>query len=496
MNIKFTPKYLNGLLCGSVFAGASIVANKKQEEVKELTDIDFNLKLLESKLKNAKAAKNIYFADIMKSAKSKFDLDLNHLASCANYYSEPYHIVKSQNALFRFDIKTGEIIAVEKENQIYNLKDDFVTSLEPKLIKNDKEAFWYREKLLSADMKTTTLDGKPIMQYKFKPSKIEGEFEVAETDQCGKEYKIGLSEYDKKYNNYIEKHFTSPDGVVTDYVFSDDLIGNRYLYYKITDKDKNVLYKSEKKFKILSYNHFQSSTNGVVYDIVFENDRVIVEKLDGSGEKIEYKIKQYTFKEYEGLEDIIYKMIQNETLYNKLKNHEITLGELAFQKGVIEEFCVDKNLIGILKTLSGEEWFALKKSNVHTVNMSLDRDVAHSIGNGIELGEYNCYLSILEHEIGHEKSHALNLEKDEELKQIYEQEKNAFTTHFPNIAVKQAEYFIKNAMKIGLGETTAEANLIINCPQNWQGAGSRTLFLQQNFPRTIAYVAKRYEELY
>lgn len=459
-------------------------------------NIKFKLKLLESGLKNSKAVKNIYFADIMKSAKNKFDLDLNYLGAYANSYQELYHILKSQNALFRFDTKTGEIVTVEKENQIYNLKNNFVTSIEPKLIKNDKEAFLDDEKLLSAEIKTTTLDGKPIIQYKFKPSKIEGEFEVAETDQCGKEYKIGLSEYDKKYNKYIEKHFTSPDGVVTDYVFSDDLIGNRYLYYKITDKDNNVLYKSEKKFKILSYNHFQSSTNGVVYDIVFENDRVIVEKLDGSGEKVEYKIKQYTFKEYEGLEKIINKSVQNDELYNKLKNQETTLGELAIQEGIIDKFCVDKSLIDTLKKLSGEEWFALKKSKVYTINLSLDKDIAHSIGNGIELGRHNLLLSTLEHEIGHEKSKALHLENDEQLKQIYEQEKNSFTTHFPDIAVKQAEYFIKNAMKIGFGETTAEANLIINCAQNWQDAGSRTLFLQQNFPRTIAYVAKRYEELY
>lgn len=520
--------------------GKDFIKSNIHESIKSTEELDFKLQILEYGLKTPKAGKNIYFTEIIKTAenieeaqkmlehvekygilpqtrnsfnnnygknktdtmldgvadvKNKFNLNLNYLGSYANSYNEPYHILKSQNALFRFDTKTGEIVTVEKENQIYNLKDNFVTSVVPKRIKKDKNAFLDDEKLLSGEIKTSSLDGTLLNQYQFRQSKIEGEFEVEETSQSGKKYKIGLAEVDKKGGKHIEKHFTSPDGIVTDYVFADNKKGNRYLYYKITDKDNNVLYKSEKKFKTLSDHHFQSSNNGVVYDIVIEKDRVKVNKLDGSGASVEYKIKEFSRDDCKNMEKLYSECAQDDNLQKKLKAKEITYGEIAIEKGIIEKFCIDKKLMSTLKNLSGEEWFALKKSAVYTINRSLDKDTAHSIGNGIELGEKNLNLSTLEHEIGHEKADALDLENDEQLKQIYEQEKRAFTTHFPDIAAKQAGYFMRNIMANGFSETMAETNLIINCAQNWEDIGTRTMFLQQNFPKTIAYIAKRYEEL-
>lgn len=640
MNIRFNPKYLKSLLCGSAITAISVATNTKQEEIKKLTDrefvqmqteiqkkklklnrnnrhifesiqvnkyniqilnklmennsdfykfydtlngidnihsakfleyelnnqkeineilgnsfirlnihksinnprdLEFKLKLLEYGLKTPKIGKNAYFADIIRTAqnmdealrildhvekygilpntrenfnsnygqdktdrmlegiakaKKEFDLNLNYLNPYANSYKEPYHILKNQNTSFRFDTKTGEIVTVEKENQIYNLKDNFVTSVTPKKIKKDEKAFFDDEKLLSGKIETKTIDGRIINRHQFKQSKIEGEFEVTEIAQTGKEYKIALAEFDKYGGKHVEKHFTSPDGTHTDYVFADDKKGNRYFYYKITDKDKNVLYKSEKKFKTLSNNHFQSSTNGVVYDILIEKNCVKVKKLDGSGESVEYKIKEFTKEDYNNIEKVLSELSQDDELYNKLKAREITMGEIALKKGLIDKFCVDKKLINTLKNLSGEEWFALKNSNVFAIKFSPEKDTAHSIGNCIELGKDNLQLSTLEHEIGHEKSNALDLKNDNQLIQIYEQEKCSFTTRFPDIAVKQAGYFLRNLIANGFGETTAETNLIINCAQDWNDVGSRTMFLQQNFPKTIAYIAKKYEELY
>ena len=84
---------------------------------------------------------------------------------------------------------------------------------------------------------------------------------------------------------------------------------------------------------------------------------------------------------------------------------------------------------------------------------------------------------------------------NQELKQIYEYEKNLFIKTLPDIAIRQAEYFLMNSPK-SLGEVLAETNLIINAPQKWNGIGTRTMFLQQYFPKTIAFIAKEYEKLY
>ena len=635
MNIKFNSKYLKSLLCGSAFAAASVAANTKYEEIKELNnaefaqkkvevqkkksklnknnrcifenlrinkyniqilnrlmesnsnffnlyntldginniysakfleyelnnqkeinevlgnfirmnvhkqintseDLEWKLQFLEYGLKNPKAGRNAYFSDIIKSAKNmdealsmlnhvekygimpktredfnknygndkanrmleriaeakkKYNLNLNYLASYANSYKEPYHILKSQNTLFRFDKKTGEIVTVEKENQIYNLKDNFVTSVTPKKIKIDERAFLDDEKLLSGEIETTTMSGNMINKHQFKPSKIKGEFEVTETAQNGKEYKIGLTELDKKGGKHIEKHFTSPDGTVTDYVFADDKKGNRFLYYKITDKDKNVLYETTKKFKVLSKNHFQSSTNGVLYDIVFNDDRVIVTK---GNQKVEYKIKEFTKQDYKNIEDLQYKHLKDKDLKKKLEDGEITIGEIVQEKGIIDKYVIDKKLVKTLKNLSGEEWFALKNSKVYAINFSLQKYVAHSIGNHIEVGNDNNMLSTIEHELGHEKDNVLDLKNDETLRQIYEEEKKQFTTTMPDIVIRQAGYFLRDTMANGLGETCAEANLITNCAQEWDDVGSRTMFLQQNFPKTIAYIANKHKEL-
>ncbi len=137
----------------------------------------------------------------------------------------------------------------------------------------------------------------------------------------------------------------------------------------------------------------------------------------------------------------------------------------------------------------------LKNADVYALISSHNKDSAYSQGNLVEVGSKNNLLSVFEHEIGHEKSKAIKLDEDKKLKQIYEYEKKLFTTNLPDIAVKQAGYFLRNVMANGLRETCAEANLIINAPQCWKDIGSRTMFLQRYFPRTIAYLADKYKDL-
>lgn len=517
--------------------GECFIKSDVHRSINTPEELDFKVKFIEYGLANPDAGSNIYFADIAKEAnnmdealamlkhtqkyglmpsdrknfqqrfgektaekmldeaaeaKTRFNLNLDYIAPYANTYKEPFHIIKSRDTLFRFDPKTAEIITLEKENQIYNLKNNTVTTLTPQLIKEDEKAFLDDKKLLKAKVETKTLDGRHINLHQFKKSKIKGEFEVEEISQNGKTYKTGLAELDRKGGKHIEKHFTSQDGTVTDYVFADDKKGNRYLYYKITDKDNNVLYKSEKNFKVLSDNHFQSSTNGILYDIVFTKDKVKVTK---NNETIEFAIKEYTKQDYKNIEELVKECMRDSEIKDKLDTRQTTFGEIAVQKGIIDKFTIDKKLIKTLKNLSGEEWFALKNSNIYSINNSQEKDTAHSLGNQIEVSSDNNLFSTIEHEIGHEKYNTLKLDKDEALKQIYEYEKNQFTTTMPDLAVAQAGYFLRNLMSNGLAETAAESNLITNIPQAWEKTGSRTLFLQKNFPKTIAYIANKYQEL-
>ena len=84
---------------------------------------------------------------------------------------------------------------------------------------------------------------------------------------------------------------------------------------------------------------------------------------------------------------------------------------------------------------------------------------------------------------------------DEDLKKIYEYERMLFVANVPGFAVEQAGYFLKDITSKGILETAAEANLIINAPVKWKNLGTRTIFLQQYFPKTIAYIANKYRTL-
>lgn len=515
------------------------ILNSEFYNLKTQEQLDFKKSFLDCGIKNPEIGRNDYFAEILNKAenmdeakkmlehvqkygfmpskrydlekeyggniadkmleeiskvKDKYNLNLQNFYPLANTYNEPYKIYNSINSLFRFDPKTGEIVTLEKENQNYNFKNNTVTTVTPRLIKQDEEAFLDSNKLLEANIETRTFDGNFINQYEFKRSKIKGEFEINEISQDGKKYKIGLSEYDKKKGKHIEKHLTSLDGTNTDYIYADDKKGNRYFYYKITDKDEKVLYRSEKKFKVLSPNHFLSTTDGLSFDILYEKDRIIITKLDESGDKIEYKIKDYTEKDYINLNEFSIDAESKEEA--KLLNKELFLGDLAAEEGLIEKYTVDKKIVNILKNLSGEEWFSLANSNVLTLISDIEKKTAHSLGKGIQISPDEMRFSTLEHEIGHEKFNQLRLYQDEELLKIYGQEKDLFLTNLPDIATKQPGYFIRDMMSNGFSETAAEANLIVNAPQQWESIGSRTMFLQQYFPRTIAYIANSYKELY
>ena len=176
---------------------------------------------------------------------------------------------------------------------------------------------------------------------------------------------------------------------------------------------------------------------------------------------------------------------------------EIYLGELAEEKGLIEKFTVDKKFVNILKKLSGEEWFSLANSNVLALISDVEKKTAYSLGRGIQISLDEMRFTTLEHEIGHEKFNQLKLYQDEKLRKIYNEEKDLFLTNLPNLATQQAGYFMRDVISTGLSETVAEINLIVNSSQQeWTDIGSRTMFLQQYFPRTIAYVANKCQELY
>ena len=60
---------------------------------------------------------------------------------------------------------------------------------------------------------------------------------------------------------------TSLDGTRTQYKYKDDPKGDRYLHYKITDKEGKVLMDNKKTFTVVSDNEFKSTFNDKSYSM-------------------------------------------------------------------------------------------------------------------------------------------------------------------------------------------------------------------------------------
>lgn len=421
--------------------------------------------------------------------KEKYNLNLDHLSQTDYKKNTDLIYFTTRNKIdFLFD-KNGNLLSFEKDNTIHNLANNTSYKINPKKIKIAKDAVFDRENLYSADFEEFNANNKSVKKS-FHESKIKGEFELEEISLKDK-YKLALAEFDKKNGKHIEKHFTSLDGTTTDYVYASDKKGNYYFYQKITDKDKKVLFENEKKFKVLGDNHFLSTTNGVEYDIKFDSEKIVIKNLN-SNEKIEYKIKNYSDKDYQRISTNVSLDLQDKKIRPQLLKRTLFIGDLLLERGLIEKHTIDKKLVKNLKQLSGDEWFNIHKANVYAINSS--KNISQSLGKIIEIEKNDANLAAIEHELGHEKGNYLRLFDDEELKRIYQEEKLQLTTNLPKLVVNQPAYFLRDGLR-GLAETMAEANLVINTTQEFKDFGSRTFFFQQYFPRTIAYIGNKFKEM-
>ena len=392
--------------------------------------------------------------------------------------------------VFRFDSTTGNLVSIVVNNTVMNpelstkITSRSTTKQDPlfKAVGKSQDVPNFREIVISKQ------NGKEISTETLEESPVKGEYEIYQTYPDGNRYKIGLAEYDNNGGKHIEKTLTALDGSKTNYIYADDKDGNRFLHYNITDKDGNVTFKTEKKFKVLSENHYQTSNDNEHYDIEIKDDKIITTKLDSNKEKtdkvVEYKLVDFSDEDYQK----IYKNFNG--------TDESTLTEALKNAGYGN--IVDRKLLPLLKQLSGDEWFALNKNTEYIIRHKTEPLGAFAGINCIVVGDKineNGILATIEHEIGHEKFVHLKLNEDTELQRIYNEERTNFINSFPKENIDSIDYFLndnKYGLR-GLNETCAETNQLINVPQSFDGIKDRTIILQQFFPKTIAYIANKYK---
>ena len=229
------------------------------------------------------------------------------------------------------------------------------------------------------------------------------------------------STIDAQGNIKVEKDFTSVDGTRTRFQSLEDDNGNRRSFYKITDKDGNVLLDRVQTFTVLGENKFQSSLNGKSWDIEYKDDNTVTVKDNQTG-----KIKT------------------------------IPLGDKITPE--------DRNtMLNILKSLSGEQLLIMDENNIDSLIWGGDDEFSNTWMNNAywNSSEKKIYfggntisttqeeflqrnLPTLYHEYGHFIDAMTAKETDnaasqsERLKKIFEEE----FAGFKQIATTEEEIFI------------------------------------------------------
>ena len=89
-----------------------------------------------------------------------------------------------------------------------------------------------------------------------------------------------------------------------------------------------------------------------------------------------------------------------------------------------------------------------------------------------------------------------SLRDDKKFQKIYDEERKNFLKEFPTNEREHINYFIADEAlpgrpKQGKNETIAETNALLNTYQTTNVLGIRTQYLQQHFPKTIAYLSAK-----
>lgn len=289
---------------------------------------------------------------------------------------------------------------------------------------------------------------------------VDGKYEIWRKDANGHKYKIGIAEKTPNGTIIIEKALTSKDGIRTQYVYIEDISGQRISQTRIIDKNGNIILDNKQKFKQIDENHFTSTENGVKYDIQYFEDRVVVTK-------------------------------------NNSESVEISIGN----NGSNTEGILSKELLPILKQMPGSIYFKIKKYGLKKIGKEIDfvdeQNAHYSLNKNLislsnELSTKD-EIFVLMHELGHYIDYSEGIHTNKELLKIYERERKALFDSSTPSEINALDYFVQiNHINNGgaITELIAEVNALLHTSNNASRLELRGQYLQQYFPETFAFIAR------
>lgn len=378
------------------------------------------------------------------------DLNVRSVENLTEYTDEKGEKYRIQEA---YDLKTNTVSKVR-----YDMVEISQVDENGNKLKTFQPTYELRSKMKE--------DGTMISREYSRPSKVKG---VNTVDVLTENGLKTLSDATKKKSGKVavKKDMESLDGTRTQYKYKDDPKGNRYMHYKITTKEGEVLLDNKKTFEVVSDNEFRSTFNDKSYTMKVQGDKLTV--TCDQDEK---------------------------------KTATIDLGKVQGDK--------DK-IIASLKRLSGDELLEMSETIDNIVGMENELDSYYKpTDRSLHSGED---LFIVLHELGHAKdfknadmkspiqmlqSIDKMISQNKEVQEIYNKEKQAFNEAFPDLQREHVDYFINTLTHYsgptgGLKETVAEGNAIHNTPLTNELLTLRTQYLQQYFPRTMAKLDEMYQ---
>lgn len=299
--------------------------------------------------------------------------------------------------------------------------------------------------------------GNIIEKINTERSEINGIYNIKEIYPNGKVKVISSGSVDKKTGiESVKKDMTSLDGTRTQYLYENDPKGNRISDYKITDKNGNVLLNNSTSFEVINENKFISAKNNKKYEINVSEDKIEVKNLNNEKETASIDINKRIFGD-------------------------------------------KQRIINVLKQVSGDELIELAK-NVKTFEGIENTEDSAFNENEKKITTGDNMFVIL-HELGHTKdmSRVEDLHYNKDLQKIFNKEKQAFLKKFPQAERQNIDYFLNQKDHYkgkdgGLIETIAESNALLGTHSSMNLTAIRSQYLQQYFPRTIAFINNEFEK--
>ena len=374
----------------------------------------------------------------------------------------------------------------------------------------DKDGYPYMESALKIKRdKNNRLCRK---EY-YEKSDVPGMFNVKYEFPNGKTRQISKATVDKKTGyTLVEKDMRSTDMTRTQFRYEDDPMGNRIIDYKITAPDGKVLMNQSQSFEVLNENTFRSSRNDKSYLIQYdkkENTITVVDeqkqdgfqipikgfvvpknpkdrknpaKVDASEQKIVNMLKKIPGDELLNLANTT---VQIEDIEDKLGSYQMPTFYQVGDNQSTPKVNKDGNIV---------------MDNIYSfsiLNVSDDPFVfLHELGHATDMTGKPAELVLNNQGQAIDAKLLDTLHEDETFKKTYAEERKNFLKEFPTNERDHIAYFIEEEAvegqpERGREETIAETNALLNTYQSVDVIGIRTQYLQQHFPKTIAYLSEK-----